>query len=171
MTPNVVFEVTLQADDNDGRSVDARFAMDENLTRSLISRKYAKSTRGIIQDIPASDSSETFQGLTYKPTGKISLQWWLRNGCQSFTETFYIVDSCGQGVNGFFRGDLEEQAGPRDESRKCRPLKMPRNTTEAQRQLEEDKAVVIQQRKADKEAEEKAILQKRQQLKAQTTRR
>jgi hypothetical protein len=65
------------------------------LRKSIIKKEKARATEGepeSIEEVSLRDST----GKTYKSQSTIHVRWYLKNGAQSFGETFYVVESCGE---------------------------------------------------------------------------
>lgn len=92
---NTIFEIVTQADGlSKPQVLIPRTACDSGLNRSLLSRRFADETRGILEQI-APVTIRDSRGHVYHSNARVSLRWWRRNDARSFPETFYIVEGCG----------------------------------------------------------------------------
>jgi hypothetical protein len=82
------------ADDQEKTVQLPRTKYDGTLTKSIISRERARETKGTTRSVyPTSLVDANDQAYSSNTT--INLRWYVKDTAQSFSETFYVVDSCG----------------------------------------------------------------------------
>lgn len=94
------------------------------MSKSIINKKKARATKGepeSIEQVSFVDST----GKSHKSQSTIHVRWNVKNGAQSFDETFYVVDSCGE-YDAMLRKDIMK---PRDTpAAQTHPFMMERET-------------------------------------------
>lgn len=88
-----------------------RTRYDSALSKSIISKDHARATKGTIKPCPELSLVDS-TGHTYTSRATISVRWHVSGGAQSFSETFYLVDSLGQ-YDAMLRRDID-RAGTED---------------------------------------------------------
>lgn len=67
---------------------------DTVLEVNLISQQRAEATEGRIDPIPPTEKQDS-QGRKHQSSGVINLTWWRTSESRSFSEVFFVVNSCG----------------------------------------------------------------------------
>jgi len=69
---------------------------DAVISRSIISKRHADASNGKTEEIFLPEPLEDSRGHIYQPRTAIELRCAINDSAQTFSETFYIVDSCGE---------------------------------------------------------------------------
>lgn len=118
---------------------------DTTLTKSIINRERARATKGMTKTIsPTSLVDANDQAYTSNNT--ISLRWHVKDAAQSFSETFYIVDSCGP-YDAILRNDIRK---PPADIPEAYPFMMQESRADKERRL-----MIERQRRKDMEQSKK----------------
>jgi hypothetical protein len=71
-----------------------RTKYDGTLTKSIISREKVRATKGTTKSVSPTSLVDA-NDQAYSSNTAINLRWYVKGTAQSFSETFYVVDSCG----------------------------------------------------------------------------
>jgi len=101
-----------------------RTKLDSKLSKSIITKEKADSTKGIIVALSTPMEFKDSAGIMYSTRSSITLRWQYGGVPQGFNEIFYIVDSCN--FDAIFRSDIP-RSQLKDE-KGCFPLVFVRKT-------------------------------------------
>jgi hypothetical protein len=68
--------------------------LDKDLSKSIISRRYADASAATKEDLRQSESLEDSSGQIHSITHCVTLRCAINNAAHTFSERFYVSDNC-----------------------------------------------------------------------------
>lgn len=103
---NTITHIAAIADGQEKTVQLPRTRYDAGLNRSIISKERARATKGVIKNTPEMSLVDS-TGQSYTSRTSVNLRWHAKDSAQSFSETFYVVESCGS-YDAMLRKDIQK---------------------------------------------------------------
>jgi len=116
MSANTLYPITVAANGDHQEILLPRVLRDDQMSRSLINARHARSSGGNIVQLPGPETCQDSRGREHYCTEYVELRWRQRGLARSWSEIFYLVDDCGSQLDAILRSNVSLEMPPKPES-------------------------------------------------------
>ena len=114
---NTLYPITVAANGPQNQEILLpRVLRDDQMSRSLINARHARSSGGNIVQLPKPETCQDSREREHSCTEYVELRWRQRGLARSWSEIFYLVNDCGSQLDAILRSNVSLEMPPKPES-------------------------------------------------------